>query len=92
METQQDACCYLQAALNIDNSVSRIGLYGLQSEKLCCLSHTETLHLWEWVAACDEESSGQHILLPLFLQHSCAQVSKPTLLLNSFVPVIKQAM
>ncbi|KAL0043718.1 hypothetical protein WJX82_010118 [Trebouxia sp. C0006] len=46
------------AALNIDNSVSRIGLYGLQSEKLWCLSHTETLHLWEWVAACDEESSG----------------------------------
>ncbi len=79
-------CCYLQAALNIDNSVSRIGLYGLQSEKLWCLSHTETLHLWEWVAACDEESSGQHIVVPLSLQHSCAQVSKPTLLLNSFLP------
>ena len=49
----------MQAALNIDNSVSRIGLYGTHSEKLWCLSHTETLHLWEWVAACDEESAGQ---------------------------------
>ena len=48
----------MQAALNIDNSVSRIGLYGSQNEKLWCLSHTETLHLWEWVAACDEESAG----------------------------------
>ncbi|KAL3157293.1 hypothetical protein ABBQ38_001524 [Trebouxia sp. C0009 RCD-2024] len=46
------------AAFNIENSVSRLGLYGLHSEKLWCLSHTETLHLWEWVAACDEESAG----------------------------------
>ena len=48
----------MQAALNIDNSVSQIGLYGSHSEKLWCLSHTETLHLWEWMAACDEESAG----------------------------------
>lgn len=48
----------VQAAFNIENSVSRLGLYGLHSEKLWCLSHTETLHLWEWVAACDEESAG----------------------------------
>ena len=48
----------MQAALNIDNSVSCIGLYGSHSEKLWCLSHTETLHLWEWAAACDEESAG----------------------------------
>ena len=72
-------CCYLQAALNIDNSVSRIGLYGLQSEKLWCLSHTETLHLWEWVAACDEESSGQRVLLPLLLHRTCALSIMPTL-------------
>ena len=38
------------------------------------------------MAACDEESSGQHILLPLFLQQSCAQLFKPTLLLNRFLP------
>ena len=48
----------MQAALNIDNSVSRVGLYGSHDEKLWCLSYTETLHLWEWVAACDEESAG----------------------------------
>lgn len=54
----------VQAALNIDNSVSRVGLYGLQNEKLWCLSHTETLHLWEWVAACDEESAGVSCVSP----------------------------
>ena len=49
----------MQAALNIDISVSRIGFYGSRSEKLWCLSHTETLHLWEWEAACDEEAAGR---------------------------------
>lgn len=52
---------FMQAALNIDNSVSQIGFYGPHSEKLWCLSHTETLHLWEWLAACDEESTGFEI-------------------------------
>ena len=59
----------LQAALNVDTSVSRIGLYGDQSEKLWCLSHTETLHLWEWLAACDEESTGGHEHHTLGLQY-----------------------
>ena len=48
----------LQAALNLDNSVSSMGFYGQQNEKLWCLSHTETVHLWEWAAACDEDSTG----------------------------------
>lgn len=47
-----------QAALNIDNAVSQIGFYGKAYEKLWCTSGTETLHLWEWGAACDEEMEG----------------------------------
>lgn len=59
-----------QAALNIDNSVSRIGFYGPQRNKLWCLSHTETLHLWEWVAACDEESAGVSISTAMLVESS----------------------
>jgi hypothetical protein len=47
-----------QAALNIDNAVSQIGFYGKAYEKLWCTSGTETLHLWEWAAACDEKMEG----------------------------------
>ena len=50
----------LQAALNIETSVSRMGFYGQQAEKLWCQSSTEGLHLWEWAAACDEEATGGH--------------------------------
>ena len=49
----------LQAALNIDNSVSRIGFYGPAAEKLWVQTHTETLTLWEWAAACQEDASGK---------------------------------
>ncbi|KAK9909388.1 hypothetical protein WJX75_001502 [Coccomyxa subellipsoidea] len=47
-----------KAALNLDASVSRLGFYGEQAEQLWCLSHTDTLHLWDWQAACNEESEG----------------------------------
>lgn len=55
---QTNPLMHLQAALNLDNSVSSMGFYGPQRDKLWCLCHTETLHLWEWAAACDEESTG----------------------------------
>ena len=48
----------MQAALNLDASVARMGLYEDASEALWVLSHTEGLHLWEWQAACDEEAAG----------------------------------
>ncbi|KAK9819875.1 hypothetical protein WJX72_003515 [[Myrmecia] bisecta] len=47
-----------KAALNIDNSVSRIGFYGAAGQKLWCQTHTETLTLWEWSAACQEDAAG----------------------------------
>jgi hypothetical protein len=48
----------MQAALNLDASVARAGVYGEAGEALWVLSHTEGLHLWEWQAACDEEAAG----------------------------------
>ena len=49
-----------RAALNIDSSVAKIGFYGGggKGDKLWCCSGTETLHLWEWKAACDDERQG----------------------------------
>jgi WD repeat-containing protein 89 len=47
-----------KAALNIDTAVAKIGFYGGNGENLWCCSGTETLHLWEWAAACDDESEG----------------------------------
>ena len=51
-------CLIVQAALNLDASVNRLGFCGGQQEQLWCLSHTDTLHLWDWQAACNEESEG----------------------------------
>ena len=53
-----------QAALNLDASVARMGVYGESGEKLWVVSHTEGLHLWEWQAACDEEASGEGLADP----------------------------
>lgn len=47
-----------KAALNIETSCARVGFYGAAGEKLWCSSHTETLHLWEWQAACSEDMEG----------------------------------
>ena len=47
-----------KAALNIDTSVAKLGFYGQQGEKLWARSGVETLHLWEWQAACNDEAAG----------------------------------
>ena len=60
---------HAQAALNLDASVARMGVYGESGEKLWCLSHTEGLHLWEWAAACNEEAAGQAPFLPCHPSH-----------------------
>jgi hypothetical protein len=41
--------------MNIGTSVEELGLYGAQDERLWCRSGTESLHLWEWLAATQEE-------------------------------------
>ncbi|KAL4444367.1 hypothetical protein ABPG75_012104 [Micractinium tetrahymenae] len=47
-----------KAALNIDTSVAKLGFYGRQGEKLWARSGVESLHLWEWAAACNDEAAG----------------------------------
>lgn len=47
-----------QAALNIDTAVARLGFYGPGGEQMWCASGTESLHLWEWAAACDDARDG----------------------------------
>lgn len=45
-----------KAALNLSTAVAALDFYG--AGKLWCTTGTETLHLWEWQAACMEETSG----------------------------------
>lgn len=47
-----------KAALNIDTSVAKLGFYGQQGERLWARSGVESLHLWEWAAACNDEAAG----------------------------------
>jgi len=47
-----------KAGLNIDTAVARFGFYGNHGGKLWCCSGTETVHLWDWTAACDDERVG----------------------------------
>jgi WD repeat-containing protein 89 len=46
------------AALNIGTAVAKLGFYGPSGDRLWCCSGTETLHLWEWRAACSEDGEG----------------------------------
>jgi len=47
-----------RAGLNIDTAVAKLGFYGASGQNLWCCSGTETLHLWEWAAACDDAVAG----------------------------------
>jgi len=40
------------------NSMRRMDLFGRENERLWCCSNTETLHWWDWRAACDEASTS----------------------------------
>ena len=55
-----DAAGVTQAALNSTPSVAQCGTYGPGQAKLWALSQIETLHLWDWCAAADEEVPGEH--------------------------------
>ncbi len=50
-----------KAALNIDTSVAKLGFYGQQGERLWARSGVESLHLWEWAAACNDEAAGASV-------------------------------
>ncbi|PNH12718.1 WD repeat domain-containing protein [Tetrabaena socialis] len=47
-----------QAAININNSVEEFGLYGADGGRLWVRTGTESMHLWEWLRATNEEVAG----------------------------------
>lgn len=42
----------------MSTSVEEVGLYGPSLEKAWIRTGTESLHLWEWAKACQEEAAG----------------------------------
>lgn len=52
-----------QAALNAGTSVEEVGLYGPCGERLWCRTGTETLQLWEWALAAQEDAPGGDMAL-----------------------------
>eukprot|EP00775_Hariotina_reticulata_P001783 gene1783-2117_t len=46
------------AALNVGTSVEQLGLYGSEEQHLWCRTGTETLQLWDWLAATVEDVAG----------------------------------
>ena len=58
----------MQAALNSTPSVASCGLYGPRDSKLWALSQIESLHLWDWAAAADEEVPGERASPPARLR------------------------
>ncbi|XP_074304622.1 WD repeat-containing protein GTS1 [Silene latifolia] len=39
---------HLESVLNVGTSIGKIGFFGQSNEKLWCLSHIETLSIWDW--------------------------------------------
>ncbi len=48
----------LQAAVNIDDSVARMGFCGSSGSSVWVTTGTEELHVWDWFAAVQEGSEG----------------------------------
>ncbi|WIA21984.1 hypothetical protein OEZ85_004340 [Tetradesmus obliquus] len=46
------------AALNVGTSVEQLGLYGSGGQHMWCRTGTETLQLWDWLAATQEDAAG----------------------------------
>ncbi|KAK9733660.1 hypothetical protein RND81_04G082500 [Saponaria officinalis] len=39
---------HLESVLNVGTSIGKIGFFGHNNQKLWCLSHIETLSIWDW--------------------------------------------
>ncbi|KAL9235770.1 hypothetical protein vseg_010506 [Gypsophila vaccaria] len=39
---------HLESVLNVGTSIGKIGFFGQNNQKLWCLSHIETLSVWDW--------------------------------------------
>lgn len=48
----------MQAAVNIQNCPVEIGFYGAAQDKLWCRTAAETLHLWNWGKAVQEDDES----------------------------------
>ncbi len=48
------------AALNVGTSIEEMGLYGPENERLWIRTGTESLHLWDWRIATQNELEGGH--------------------------------
>ncbi|MEW5309955.1 MAG: hypothetical protein WDW38_001795 [Sanguina aurantia] len=55
-----------QAALNINTSPEEVGFWGLEGERLWLRTGTESLHLWEWMAATQDTSENGGLPLAEF--------------------------
>ncbi|GLJ14025.1 hypothetical protein SUGI_0224190 [Cryptomeria japonica] len=48
----------LESVMNVGTSIARIGFYGASNQKLWCLTHIETLSIWDWEDALQEAVFG----------------------------------
>eukprot|EP00878_Enallax_costatus_P031670 GHUV01034647.1.p1 GENE.GHUV01034647.1~~GHUV01034647.1.p1 ORF type:complete len:182 (-),score=64.40 GHUV01034647.1:340-885(-) len=46
------------AALNVGTSVEQLGLYGSEQQHMWCRTGTETVQIWDWLAATIEDAQG----------------------------------
>lgn len=39
---------HLESVMNVETSVAKVGFFGQMNQKLWCLTHIETLSIWDW--------------------------------------------
>ncbi|GMH02662.1 hypothetical protein Nepgr_004501 [Nepenthes gracilis] len=39
---------HLESVMNVGTSIGKVGFFGLKNQKLWCLTHIETLSVWDW--------------------------------------------
>ncbi|XP_020253663.1 WD repeat-containing protein 89 homolog isoform X2 [Asparagus officinalis] len=39
---------HLESVMNVGTSIAKVGFFGQRNEKLWCLTHIETLSIWDW--------------------------------------------
>ncbi|KAG9443778.1 hypothetical protein H6P81_015118 [Aristolochia fimbriata] len=45
---------HLESVMNVGTSVGKVGFFGERNQKLWCLTHIETLSVWDWTNATQE--------------------------------------
>ncbi|XP_038981740.1 WD repeat-containing protein GTS1 isoform X1 [Phoenix dactylifera] len=39
---------HLESVMNVETSIAKVGFFGQMNQKLWCLTHIETLSIWDW--------------------------------------------